>query len=235
MMTATWTAPRFALLCLSATVAAALWLAAAPAAAHEHYTTDPYEFTVGWSAEPAIVGAPNGLDVGIEIHGPANATDPVGGAEGDLTVTLMSGGQSAVKAIAPQDGRPGWYTFAFIPTRAGAYSVKVTGTLNGTAINFTAPLENAEAADEYQFPVADPTPSKLQEQLSDARAALAAEHANATAIAARVSALETAGPNSNSASSAASTAMLIGLLGLVAGVAGAALGAMAWRKGKASK
>jgi hypothetical protein len=235
-MSVSFTAPRIALLCLSATAAAAvLWVAASPAAAHEHYTTDPYEFIVGWTGEPAIVGVVNGLDLGIEVHGAANSTEMVTGVAEDLTVTLMSGGQSTVKALAPQFGSPGWYSFSFIPTRTGAYSVRIAGTLNGTAINFTAPLESAEASDEYQFPAVDPTPAELQEQLDDVSAALQAERANSTALAARVAALEGGSSSSSSAVSAASTATLIGLVGLLAGVAGVALGAMAWRKGKAPK
>lgn len=218
---------------LLATAAAVLWMAAAPAAAHEHYTTDPYEFIVGWRVEPPVVGAPNGLDLAVMIHGPANSTDVVEGAEADLSATLMAGGQSAIQNLAPQEGRAGWYTFDFIPTREGSYSVHITGNLNGTAIDFTAALEPAEARDEYEFPVADPTPSDLQGQLNAATAALAAEHANAANLTARVANLEA--QTGSSAASAASTATLIALLGMALGAVGAGLGAMAMMRGKPPK
>ena len=211
-------------------LAAVLCTASFPAAAHGHYHVEPYAFTVGWIDEPAVVGAPNGLDLGIELVGPANSSEPVTGVAGDLTATLMWGGESAVRALEPRSGDPGSYTFQVIPTRAGSYTVRIQGTLNGTAIDFTAELEAPEERSELEFPAVDPTPHELQAALDDALAALALSQANATALQTRVAALEASGGGG-----AASTATLIGLIALAAGVAGVAIGVMAWRKPKAPK
>ena len=46
-----------ALAALALIALALLWVAAMPAAAHEHVHAHPYEFTLGWTTEPAVVGA----------------------------------------------------------------------------------------------------------------------------------------------------------------------------------
>ena len=206
-----------------------LLLGAAPATAHDHHPAGPYEFVVGWTEEPAVVGAPNGLDLQVEV---ANSSEPVSGIASNLTVTLMSGGQSVVKPLEPQFGTPGAYTFSVIPTRGGAYSVRVQGTVNGTAVDFTSDLHPPEDRSDLEFPASDPTPSELQAQLDAANAALQSARANGTALSQRVEVLEAQGGATGAA--AASTAMLIGILGLAAGAGGVAIGLIALRKGKAS-
>jgi hypothetical protein len=217
-----------------AIAAAAFALLAAPAAAHEHVTVDPYEFVIGWKAEPAVVGSLNGLDMHIILHGPANATGPVVGAEADLSATLSSNGQSAVKAVAPQDGVPGGYTFEVIPSRAGAYSVRITGTLNGTPINVSVALDEPAAAGDLEFPASDPTNAQLAEQLAEAQRGLQAANQSLAALGLRVTAAE-ASAAAASPQGSASTATLFALVGVVLGAAGAGMGTLAWRSAKAKK
>jgi len=146
----------------------------APAAGHEHVTLGTYELTVGWVAEPAVVGAVNGLDLGI-VHHLANGTnESVLGAEATLTATLRTGSASLVKALSPQFGRPGWYTFDVIPTREGPYSVRLAGTINGTAADVAVNLDPVAPRSDIEFPVTDPTPSDLQAQINTLTAATAA-------------------------------------------------------------
>lgn len=208
------------LLLTAAFMAAAFAVAVAPAGAHEHVHVGDYELTVGWVDEPPIVGSVNGLDLGIKQHLANNTTAPVLGADATLTVTLSTGGASTPKVLEPQFGRPGYYTFDVIPTREGAYAVRVVGTVNGTAVNATVDLASLVARSDIEFPVAEPTPSDLA----------AAQAANATAQQATIDKLQA----DNSAMQAqASAALMVGLVGLLAGVAGVAVGALAMRRGKA--
>jgi len=145
--------------------AASALLFAPPVAAHQHVMQGEYELTVGWRSEPAIVGSLNGLDLGIQDHLWNGTVVWVLGVETNLTATLSTGPATKMYALSPQDDRPGWYTFDVIPTVAGAYSVKLVGTLNTTAVNVTVPLDPAAQASDYQFPVTDPTASDLQNSI----------------------------------------------------------------------
>ena len=155
------------------TAAGGLLLAAPPAAAHATRIIGEYEPTVGWREEPAIMGILNGLDLGIEGHLSNGTTIWVVGVESNLTATLSTGPASMMKALAPQDGRPGWYAFDVIPTAAGGYSVKLVGMLKTTAVNVTVPLDTVAQASDYQFPVTDPSSTDLQSSIAALNAQLA--------------------------------------------------------------
>src|SRR5439155_20704786 len=88
---------------------------ASPSEAHEHVIVGEFEFVVGWTTEPAIVGSLNGLDLGIERHLLNGSAEWVAGVEANLTATLGIGSASVVKALEPQFGRRGWYTCSAIP------------------------------------------------------------------------------------------------------------------------
>ena len=140
---------------------------ARPASAHEHVTVGEYELTVGWRDEPAVAGFVNGIDLGI-----VNGTGaPVVGVEGNLTAVLSTGPASSTpKALQPQFGRDGWYTFDVIPTRAGSYTLRLTGTLGSTSVNVSVILDAVSPASDLAFPVADPTAGDLQNRLDAANA-----------------------------------------------------------------
>jgi len=143
-----------------------------PVAAHEHRMVGEYELTVGWRVEPAIVGSLNGLDLGILDHLSNGTVVWVEGVENNLTATLATGPATKPYSLSPQDDRPGWYTFDVIPTVAGAYSIKLVGTLNTTAVNETVPLSVAQASD-YQWPVTEPSGTDLQGSITALNAQLA--------------------------------------------------------------
>jgi len=159
-----------------------LWIAFAgmlsvvtPVAAHEHVIVGEYELTVGWRDEPAIAGGLNGLDLGIEHHLSNGTTVWVVGIERDLNATLATGPASTLKALEPQFGRPGWYTFDVIPTVAGVYSVRIAGRLNATTpVDVTVDLDPVAQTSDYQFPVAEPTATDLQSSIARLNAQLAA-------------------------------------------------------------
>jgi hypothetical protein len=224
---------RVLLFALPGIAACAFALLAAPAAAHEHVTVDPYEFVIGWKAEPAVVGSLNGLDMHIIFHGPGNATAPVVGVQADLTATLSSNGQSAVRAVAPEEGDPGGYAFDVIPSREGAYTVRIAGTVNGTLVNISVALDAPSPASDLEFPASDPTNEKLALQLSETQASLASANANATALGARVAAAQAAADAA--ALSSPSSAMTLALVGVALGAAGLVVATLAWRANRQKK
>jgi len=147
---------------------AALPLAVRSASAHEHVIVGEYEMIVGWRDEPAVAGYLNGLDLGIEHHFTNGTTAWVLGAEGNLTAVLSTGLKNVSKALEPQFGRDGWYTFNVIPTRVGTYHVRITGTLGTTPVDKTVALDDVAPASDLAFPAGDP-----QTQLDAANAAIA--------------------------------------------------------------
>jgi hypothetical protein len=149
-----------------AVIAVVTVFGASPSAAHDHVIVGEFELIVGWTTEPAIVGSLNGLDLGIERHLLNGSTEWVSGVAGNLTATLRTGSASVVKALSPQFGQPGWYTFDVIPTREGAYSVRLVGTLNVTAVDVIVELEPVGPRADVEWPIPDPTPSELQDQIT---------------------------------------------------------------------
>jgi hypothetical protein len=150
-------------------------LAVRPASAHEHVTVGEYELTVGWRDEPAVAGYLNGLDLGIQHHFSNGTTAWVVGVEGNLTAVLSTGLKNVSKALEPQFGRDGWYTFNVIPTRVGTYHVRITGTLGSTPVDATVKLDDVSPASDLAFPAGDP-----QTQLDAANAAIAGLQAQLT-------------------------------------------------------
>jgi len=147
---------------------AAFPLAVRPASAHQHVTVGEYELIVGWRDEPAVAGYLNGLDLGIEHHFPNGTTAWVVGVAGNLTAVLSTGPKNVSKALEPQFGRDGWYTFDVIPTRVGTYHLRLLGTLGSTAVDATVNLDDVSPASDLAFPTSD-----SQSQLDAANAAIA--------------------------------------------------------------
>jgi hypothetical protein len=189
-------------------LAGLLLLAARPVSAHEHVNVGPYGFTVGWLDEPAIADVKNGLDMGVNKTLSNGTVVWVLGAENNLSAVIMSGPASSTQALAPQEGRDGWYTFPIIPTIAGSYSVRIVGTLGGTAINITVPLDDVQASSTVEFPVPNPTPSQLQ--------------GNDNTLSSQVSSLQ----------SQVALATDVAAVAVVFGLAGVGVGLLSWRRGR---
>lgn len=157
--------PRKLILRALATAALATLLIA-PLAVWAHTTVPAggnYDLEYGWSNEPALVGQPNSVIINISKHGvdadePADPNAPEYSVDvSGLTVEVDYGGQTKQLALAPlPDGEPGQYVASFVPTKAGQYTVKITGKLTGSEgdadVNLSVNPEDVETVDAYAFP-----------------------------------------------------------------------------------
>lgn len=122
--------------------ALALLLLAPLASAHaSQYTADgKFKVTFGFLNEPAVTWTKTGLDLIITD----NATGgPVDGADKTLNATLEYTGFSHGFKLAPQFGAHGRYTDTITMTRPGLYTLHVTGTINGSAVDLRIPQKEA--------------------------------------------------------------------------------------------
>ena len=162
-------------------LAAALLLALAVpglASAHERRDVGKLQFVVGFIAEPAILGEPNGIDLRITDRA---SGQPVEGAEKTLKASVQyGGGQPRELALRARFGMKGAYTADLIPTRAGAYSFTFTGAVGDEPVDQqfeSGPgrFNDVEDAAKLQFPEAVPYAGEMarQVQAAEARAAQA--------------------------------------------------------------
>ena len=143
------------------------------ASAHERRDVGggKYQVVVGFVAEPAILGEPNGVDFRVTTK---DGDKPVEGAERTMKVAIQHGGGPAREMpLRARFGQPGAYTADLIPTRAGAYVFTFTGDIEGTPINEkfeSGPgrFNDVEDAAKLQFPEPVPYAGELQRQLRDA-------------------------------------------------------------------
>ena len=173
------------------------------ALAHDKRAVGKYTFVVGFIAEPAIQGQPNGLDLTISDA----SGNPVEGAEKTLKVAIAFGGNSPKELpLRARFGLPGKYTADVIPTKAGTYSYIFSGTVGGDAVSETfesgpGRFDDVEAPTSLEYPAAGPTTSDLAPQI---------QAANATAQA------------------ALQRATLLGAAGIAIGLVGVVFGVVAW-------
>lgn len=200
-------------------VALVFGLALAPvgaALAHEHREIGPYEFTVGWKVEPALVGERNGVDLRVVHH---ETRKPVEGLEKTLRVEVLFGAERRELALRPVFGQPGRYTADLIPTRAGDYRFRFVGTVGETAVEATfdsaeGKFDKVQPATEFQFPAPLPDPLTLAQTATTAEES--ARSAQAAAQTARQLA-EGAQPLAMAGVALGGLGTLLGALGLVLG------------------
>lgn len=199
-----------------AAVAAILSFAlVAPTSAHERRAVGPYQFVVGFSAEPAYLEQPNGASLAVTRDG-----QPVEGAEKTLKVEVTQGADRREFELKRVFGKPGSYVADFIPTKAGAYTFRYFGTIDGVNVNEkfdSGPgrFNDVENTATLQFPVKVPSNGELAAQGSQG-----VEQAPAASQADVQKALD-------EADSARQTGMVVGGLGLIAGLIGIAVGVVA--------
>lgn len=211
---------------LVAGLVAASQLAAPVAQAHEHRDVGEYSLVVGFLTEPALVGEPNGLDLRVSRHaGDAapsqegehadeeEAGEPVEGLESTLKAEVIVGGgaERMPLELEPRFGQPGAYVAHFIPTRAGDYSFRIYGSIEGMEID-----EQFDSGPETFSPVAD----VAELQFPDKVASAAALDQTVRQLEQRIVALE----GSGSGEGRANLALGVGAAGLVVGAAGVATG-----------
>lgn len=185
---------------------------AGPASAHERRTAGAFQFVVGWGDEPAFSGAKNSVQVTItEAGGGAPVTDVVD----SLKVEVIKGSDKTTLPLAPNFrvgafGTPGDYRAFLTPTRPGAYTLRVTGTVRGQNVDESfssskTTFNDVEDAATTQFPVKDPTTGQLASRVDREVPRLEAEL--------------------RKAEDRAGTAQAVGLAGAAAGALGLLAGA----------
>ena len=199
---------------LAFVVAAALGLTvfgAATASAHEdRLIANKYRFTVGWGDEPVYAGFKNSVQVLIEdVNG-----RPVNDVTDTLKVEIATGAQKTTLTMEPAFqvgvfGDEGDYRANLVPTRAGNYVFRFTGTIRGDTINETfrsgaTTFEAVASQDGVQFPAKDPSAGDLNARLTREAARLASQ-------------AEAAQDDASQARTIAIAGVVVGLLGLAAG------------------
>ena len=185
-------------------------LAVLPASAHAVVPLAAYQVAIGWSDEPAHVGANNNVEVIVTDAAGKGVNDLAAGA---LKAQVSIGGQTSdskdlVSAFDPDTGlgTPGDYRAPLIPTVPGAYTFHITGDIHGTKVD-----QSITASDKTFAVVTEPSsvqfPTKLPSQNSLSQLV---DRTGARVVAAQNAA--------NDASSSANRAMVIGVIALVAGV-----------------
>jgi hypothetical protein len=209
---------------VAAALSGLLILPAAAALAHEGRSQGDLEMVAGFGTEPAYAGQPNSVQL-IVVHD----GEPVVDLGDTLDVEVSFGDQTQQFTLEPNFavgafGEPGDYRAWFIPTRAGQYTFRFTGSIQGEDVDqtFTSgprTFSDVEDPKQIQFPVQDPTNGELAERIDQEvpRLTSATEEAQAAAT--------TAVKDSQAAGDDASSAQTFAILALVVGALGVALAA----------
>jgi hypothetical protein len=197
-----------------------------PALGHIIVDVGTYHLAIGWAHEPTYVGEQNAVEVFV--------TDADGKAVADLTpddlkVVVSTGGQqSDALALSPtfdEDtglGTPGDYLAPIIPTAPGDYTLHVTGSVHGTAVDESATSSDS-TFDGAVAPTAIQFPSKLP-TLGDIATRLERQDARIQA------ATDAAAGARDSGDRAMAIGVGVGATGIVLGLLGLLLGWRAWRR-----
>lgn len=171
----------------------------ATARAHEGREVGPYELTVGFSGEPALVNEPNGLY--LLVHRAGDETATIEGLQDTLQVEISYAGETKPLEIRPVLDEPGNYTADIYPTAVGAYTFRIFGTIESTQIDesFTS---GPETFAEIESPAAIAIPSIPDDATGGSGTASDAQD------------------TADSARTLAIVGIIIGVLGLAAGAAG---------------
>jgi hypothetical protein len=145
--------PRFLVALTALVLAMSSFLVPLGASAHDHRTvaTD-YEFVVGFLNEPAIQGELNGVSLAV-----TKADAPITGLDATLKVEVSIGDQKKTFDLEPVFQKDGSYQAVFIPTQAGDYTFRFTGTIEGVTIDesFTSSPDGFDSIaprSDYEFP-----------------------------------------------------------------------------------
>ena len=145
---------------------AGLLLAILPglALAHEERAVAGYAFEVGLIAEPVFVGERSGLEFHV-----TKDDKPVSDLETTIKAQVAYGQKTRDLPLVEREDDPGWYESVFIPTAAGKYTFRLTGTIDGSEIDesFTSSptgFSEVQEATSGQFPVTLPTAAELSVQ-----------------------------------------------------------------------
>ncbi len=192
-------------------VSAMVFVPALTASAHVAKSFGPVHIEMGFGTEPAYAGQPNSVYMGIEKNG-----KPVVDLTDTLKVSVSYGSESIALPLVPNfevggDGTPGDYRAWFIPSQAGPYTFHITGSVDGTKVDWTessspSTFNAIEAPADASFPkVSALTNQQLSDLISNQSARLQAS-------------IEKANSAAKSARTAAVIGIVVGALGLGIGV-----------------
>ena len=203
-------------------------IAAGPASAHVVEHAGPYTIEVGWQHEPTYVGETNGVQVIIHDKDDKPVTDL---KEDDLKAVISTGGQQSGEltfepGFDPEEmeGNLGEYDAPILPTAPGDYTIHVTGSIHGQAVDITVnsgakTFDTVKGSSDIEFPTKLPTVPEIVTRLDriDARVASSAAPNGPTQAA-----LDEVQASATDARAAADRALLVagalGAAGLVVGV-----------------
>jgi hypothetical protein len=213
---------------------ALLIASAGSASAHVIEHPGPFTLALGWQREPAYVGFQNAVQVII--------TDADGKPVADLgpddlsVVVSLAGQQSAPLAFAngfDEDtglGKEGEYDASILPTSPGDYTFHLTGTIHGTAVDFTESsseqtFDSVVGTTDVEFPDKLPSMAEVTTRLDRIDARISGGDGTVPTTASVAAAAAAAGE----AKDAADRALLVG--GAIGGV-GVLLAVLAWIRGR---
>ena len=175
---------------IASMVALAMSVVVSPTAnAHERKLAGQYQLVIGWGDEPAFSGVKNAVEIDLADRTGTPVTDLGGGS---LSVEVIYGDQRLTLPLRPVRQPPGKFRAWLVPTRAGAYTFHISGTIKGEAIDVSSTCSDTTFAcvsdvAELQFPAKDPSPGQLADRIS--RGLPRAEQAASAAGVARLIAL----------------------------------------------
>jgi hypothetical protein len=165
-----------------------------------------YVMEVGFRDEPAYLGLPNALALGVERYA-TGGTEPVNDLAATLSAEVSKDGQVKTLSLVPVG--EGQYEAVFVPTATGDYTFRISGTIGEATVDESvtsgpATFNSVESPAAIEFPHPLPDPLQLQTAVTDANAA-------------------------------ASTARVLGVAGAIAGILGLILGALALTRSRQPK
>lgn len=121
------------------------------AEAHISKAIGNYVIEIGWSNEPVYSGLLNAAQITIK-KGSGDSAKPIINALKNLEVSVKYGGVTKSLDFLPSQTVEGQYDAAFIPTRAGTYSLVIKGSVEDQAINTEISLDDVNDAAVLNFP-----------------------------------------------------------------------------------
>lgn len=171
-------------LSMTVVLTALVMMALAPglASAHERRVVSKYAFVVGFLNEPAYAGEMNSLDLTIcdgnecKRDDKSIVTNPVNDVQKTLKVEASFGGNAPITLeVEPRYNQPGKYSGYFKPSKIGAYTFHIFGTISSDKIDekFTSgPKTFGEAEELTIYPATDSSTANLaalQSQVKEAK------------------------------------------------------------------
>lgn len=169
---------RILLRVLGALALLAMLLVPLVASAHQTTTDAGFAIEYGWVNEPVIINQPNAVVINITpvVTGTTTTTDttatPPDVDVSGLVIEASYGGQTKKLALQPlAENTPGQFVAPMMPTVAGAYTIQLSGKIDGKDIQtIQVQPEEAQTPDVVQFPKAADATGALTAQLAAVQA-----------------------------------------------------------------